>query len=999
MLIPKLVLKRPRCLDLIPKSTNNCCYRSRLWSRLTVVCLEMCDTRLLDSAACGDVRGPDLWVGRPPRLPQRFVQWYLMSWYQYTDVGVRSNMSRGDSWSGRVCCGVPHSESCRRACVTATSTSDLNKGCRQSDEIAFFYLPRSSTGIGCTRVFCLNFYYLITEHCHHLDDRFATAHLRFAVQMKFAMMYVYFSIAGKDCCDNARGDDCKDACTDIFRSEQTPTKLQRQKLKEYCEITSPKVTECVKDIVKVTPVNNVHEHIRCCDKSNNIKCRETCKKVLTSKTLLPEIFDGLQMGGCGSLSLQDYFWQCFLKPDAGPVSTSVEVSRIDRVGMDSAKWHCCQRANSSQCGRLCSKTFTKFWATSWDDFHYKCLTQVTEESLRTCIDEVDEPCELGCDGLSFCTHFNNRPTELFRSCTSQADEMARNDVTLWQNQNNITLGLGLTLPLKSISKCSPQRLEGGGVHSHANQICRDICLDILSECVDWTRLSLNYSAESICGSLSPDDPSVSCVRLQNYLKPSTYPRITGQVSSPCKGNPCENDEICLINRNCIHGTNCRPYVCQPGCRLGEVSQYMVPDETFVRIPLPNNPKGCLKICKCKKSKIEECQPLPCVTLTSCLLGNTQQLHGSTFMMDCNQCSCYAGEIICSKRQCESSSLSGRNTAYTTLPCNCPPHYVPVCGRNGITYPSACLAKCGDLNDSDIERYPCQNPCKPNSCPTGQKCVPKTQVCLSLMHKPCPQYECINGSSICAQIPKDPVCDVDNHEYENSCFLAHHNAKLAYRGPCLNRCKFKGQVCGINGKTYISECAAFADMVAVDYEGPCIAVGLITQIKAQQCAGVKCPQLQNPNCLGVTPPGACCPLCGGSVRILYSRKQIDRALYALQNQSTKPLNLRSILKALERQIQLAQCTLRGYVTVELDIFVIVQTTERYPSELQQEACIQEAEKIASLVNMQSPRIVSELSLSSLTAATTVHTQVSASTSNFISNSWYHLLMVLTYLLLS
>lgn len=80
-------------------------------------------------------------------------------------------------------------------------------------------------------------------------------------------------------------------------------------------------------------------------------------------------------------------------------------------------------------------------------------------------------------------------------------------------------------------------------------------------------------------------------------------------------------------------------------------------------------------------------------------------------------------------------------------------------------------------------------------------------------------------------------------------------------------------------------------------------------------------------VGITPPGACCPMCGGSLRVLYSRKQIDRALYALQNQTTTSLNLISVLRALERQIQLAQCTLRGFVTVELDIFVAVQSTER------------------------------------------------------------------------
>ncbi|CAH2005399.1 unnamed protein product [Acanthoscelides obtectus] len=853
-----------------------------------------------------------------------------------------NDMSRGDSWAGRTCCPLPVSESCRKACITATSSADLTKGCRQSDEIAFYN--------------CL--------------DR---------------------QQAGEDCCNQATNEDCHSACTDVFRSGlSSPSKLLRQRLKDACELSSPKVTQCVKEIVKLTPVKNTEKHLQCCDKSNNMKCREACKQVLTTKNTIQEIIDGLYTGGCGLPMPQEYFWQCFLKPELSSPTTSMEVSRIDKVGMDSAKWHCCQRANSSQCANLCSKTFTKFWATSWDDFHYKCLTQVTEESLRSCIDEVDEPCELGCDGLSFCTNFNNRPTELFRSCTSQADEAARNDVALWQTQNNITLGPGLTLPLRSISNCSPNlwkavactlQIKPCSRTSHANQICRDVCLQILTDCVDWTKLSPIYSAHSICEGLSPEDPDISCLRLQRYLYPSTYKhsRITGEVSSPCRGNPCEPNEICLINRKCIHGISCKPYICQPGCKLGEVSQYMVPHGTQVRIPVTNNRKGWLKICCCNINKIEECQHLPAITLTSCLLGNTQQLHGSRFTEDCNQCSCYAGEKICSKKQCENSALSGKNAGYTTLPCNCPPHYVPVCARNGVTYPSACLAKCADLNDGEFEHYPCRNPCKANMCPIGQKCVPKPQICLSLKHKPCIQYECINGVSVCSNMPYDPVCDVENNQYDNSCLLAHHNAKLAYRGPCLEKCRFRGQVCGFNGQTYMSECAAHADMVSVDYEGPCMAVGLIGTVKAQQCGGVKCPKLPDIICMGITPPGACCPVCGGALRLLYSRKQIDRALYALQNQSTESLNLKSLLKALERQIQIAQCNLNGYLTVELDIFVLVQSTERNPSDLQLEACLREAEKLASLINMQSPRIVSELSLSSLTAATIVHTQATAGAS--------------------
>lgn len=52
---------------------------------------------------------------------------------------------------------------------------------------------------------------------------------------------------------------------------------------------------------------------------------------------------------------------------------------------------------------------------------------------------------------------------------------------------------------------------------------------------------------------------------------------------------------------------------------------------------------------------------------------------------------------------------------------------------------------------------------------------------------------MDGSAECLNLARDPVCDVDNQEYGNSCLLAHHNAKLAYRGPCLKRCRHKGQV--------------------------------------------------------------------------------------------------------------------------------------------------------------------------------------------------------------
>ena len=60
-----------------------------------------------------------------------------------------------------------------------------------------------------------------------------------------------------------------------------------------------------------------------------------------------------------------------------------------------------------------------------------------------------------------------------------------------------------------------------------------------------------------------------------------------------------------------------------GCKLGEVSHYLVSQETFVLIPMiPGGQRNCFKICKCTDSNIiEQCQALPCVSMDTCWIGN------------------------------------------------------------------------------------------------------------------------------------------------------------------------------------------------------------------------------------------------------------------------------------------------------------------------------------------------------------------------------------------
>lgn len=125
-------------------------------------------------------------------------------------ISLFSEISRGESWVGRVCCPLPQSETCKRACVTATSQYDLYQGCRQSDEIAFF---------SCV-------------------DR---------------------QSEGENCCSHARTEDCKNICTDIFKSDATPSKNQRKLIMDYCEFSSPRVLNCIKNFTKVTPATNLQK--------------------------------------------------------------------------------------------------------------------------------------------------------------------------------------------------------------------------------------------------------------------------------------------------------------------------------------------------------------------------------------------------------------------------------------------------------------------------------------------------------------------------------------------------------------------------------------------------------------------------------------------------------------------------------------------------------------------------------------------------------------------
>lgn len=225
--------------------------------------------------------------------------------------------------------------------------------------------------------------------------------------------------------------------------------------------------------------------------------------------------------------------------------------------------------------------------------------------------------------------------------------------------------------------------------------------------MDWTRLETRHTPESICSKFAlKETADHPCISLKPYLEPSDLPRQHGlknnhKVVSPCRGHTCNNSEVCVLasKEEIMKGSS--DYQCIPGCPLGETSSFLVPFGSYARIPISAKPRGCFKVCRCSKNgRLESCHSLPCISYDSCNLADRKIEHGTWFPVECNICSCFAGEISCTKRQCRIPGISDQS--YTSLPCNCPPHFVPVCGRNGQTYPSACVSKCaGNLRSLAI----------------------------------------------------------------------------------------------------------------------------------------------------------------------------------------------------------------------------------------------------------------------------------------------------------
>ncbi|XP_064456165.1 reversion-inducing cysteine-rich protein with Kazal motifs-like isoform X2 [Ornithodoros turicata] len=839
-----------------------------------------------------------------------------------------NDINRGDGWYGRPCCHKPKLRKCQLACIRAQSNDDLQPACRQSDEIEF-------------------------HACLEKQE------------------------LGEKCCNHAQTPQCYVACKNVFigvGKGRAGGRQVRAAVDSSCSQHSPAVLQCVRNITHARRSENAHQKIHCCEHAPTDKCRTTCLDVLRKVEIEQDMMDALLEGGCGEPTLHDRLWQCFLYS----AKQKAPETRKTLLPVDGAKIQCCLRATTVDCQRLCLKTFGSEWGSYWESFHTKCQYHPAEVDMQNCLVEVDEPCELGCRGLSYCTHFNNRPAELFHSCTKRADRAAENDIRLW-SRGLIRLPT-MDIPVHNVSVCRPEEWKAVACalqikpchrHDHVSAICKQDCVDILNRCVDRSRLGDNQTPYTLCESLAPPGDDTPCISIKPYMK-SDLGGSRFEVTHPCKQHTCNATSVCILDRKCTDGYPCSKYRCVPGCPVGERSKTVVPVGTFVRIPTLSHDSKCYAVCRCSSSgSLEDCTSQQCTGSDEpCWIAGRKYAHNTRFPIDCSDCFCDSGKVTCTGGPC-SLEYSANGVLPAGLPCKCPKEYYAVCGSNGKTYPNVCLARCAGLTAAHYSIGACfyTDPCADDPCPHNQRCVPVRKICLVHNDDSCKQYRCVNTDVDCLQEPRETVCDTEQEEHYNLCAMLKEGKSLAYTGSCESHCRQLGEVCGIDGETYTSACAAKAQRVLVDYHGPCMTVSVQEASDGKprkgSCSDVRCPALPSKACVHTTLMGVCCPICGTALQVGYNEKLATYAIAAAKTES--PMMLREILNRLRERIYTSECDLFGYLDLKSNIIVLVVPVTKYPTRLQVSACQKEAQKLDSLIRARSPRLLSVLSLSVFTTA--------------------------------
>ncbi|XP_046846296.1 reversion-inducing cysteine-rich protein with Kazal motifs-like [Xenia sp. Carnegie-2017] len=868
----------------------------------------------------------ELALSLPKSCPSHLISLWqcLNSSIKGFELYTHPNLLKGD---GRSCCLLAIGASCRQSCFTSTNLDNIRKTCEEDYEESL---------LRCV------------ERNH----------------------------ASKKCCV-ATKKSCERACKRVFASHKHPSRHKLMKLQKSCGWKHNHVYNCVSNLTLTTEVT---DHKCCQTLQNNLYCQKVCREIMASQSSIKERIS--MFGKVCKLPFHNPIWKCFLIHTSSPNTNkpSQEERKVD------VRLHCCLNAKTEECFNLCIKAFTDEPIDNNNQFRRKCAYEPKENSMMTCIADVSQPCHIGCHGLGFCTNFNYRHTELFRSCRIEKDNAAKSDYENWVKKQSVEIHSMDIIPVKNISKCLPfwkviactLHIQPCHAKSHTSSICRHDCLKVLNECAAKEKLGVR-TVEMICKKLSPDNQS-SCIPLEDFMKPSLYQNQADEVTRPCYPNPCRNN-VCEVNRRSTEMQSLSSHKCSPGCPIDHQSKAIIKNGDFARLPLIHQSKsqGCFKICRCEKGKFSACPRLPsCVSKKSCYLKltNNTYLHQEKFSVNCNFCVCFDGEIICSQSQCSSADVTNRlrrnhlpyyNNTLNDLPCHqCDDVYNAVCGTNGKTYRNPCFARCSRLKKYQLKSGQCstRNSCNISPCKDDEICVISRKVCVDILSS-CPQFLCIKRSTNNTS-SMQPYCDTENNQYLNKHAVLQAGKEIAYQGDCNSSCA-PGvlKVCGVDGQTYSSVCALKYAKMLLDYEGPCRTVGKFNNERSVRCADIKCPMLNPSNCEGITPPGACCEVCATQMTILFDEDEIAKTNRLVRDKS-QPITQDDVVARVRRHISMSECDVFGFYNTYRNFVLLITTITDKPTTLQFLVCMKEAEKIETLINTESPIFTSDEILSSFRA---------------------------------
>lgn len=791
--------------------------------------------------------------------------------------------------------------------------------------------------------------------------------------------------AAKKCCGGSKKKPaCKHSCMEFFKNSHSGLVLGKKKeLEDNCGRNS-KQFQCAIDQSQVDQMTN--DIVSCCDVAHNHKCRSLCRKNFRNPSDFSKALSSLK-DTCGDVSMDTPIFECLARVSSRKSGRSVSIQRKEYPSL-SFKKLCCNRAKSRECAKWCHDTFNGDELNLWGTMYLSCIENPQEIELYNCFNDILEPCEIGLkEPMGFCSNLNDRPMDLFRHGDRFGDTKADRIHKLFSD--GVISVFDHKLAFKDISTCKPEMFKAMSCllaikpcdHRYPQkQICRRDCEMLMYECLDYERsmpmLKKPNAIPELCALIFPNSNQSNCIPLTYYTERNSLETLENkkverqQVTLPCRDSPCAKDEVCMINHECLEQQNsigsCKNYKCVKGCSVDDRSNLVIPIGQLAKLlSSVRSEKDCYQVCKCKLFNpsssypmFGDCEEFGCNKKKNCTFGKVNYRDGDVFSNQCNTCICTDGELDCTNRNCDfvntKDNTVGRPRRYHDLdnnmmpnsPCSCHNIYKPVCALNGMTYPNSCLAKCGNVEDKELNVGDCQavNPCDLNPCARDYECVPKRSVCLATFKLPastCQQFRCVRKTSYTRIISPRESCST-------------------------RRRKHIGQVCGFDGVTYINECNAEDAGTGIDYYGPCLPTNLQnTNVHHDRCKNIKCKHIDGDVCDLTIPPGACCPKCGSTMRFLYSRKDVETHMNLIN--SSNPITVKDIVYSIRQLLRVAECKVHGHLTVENDLLFIMLVDSHKPTRVQAYACKTEAERFYKYIRNESPLIKTNYYLSFLKAS--------------------------------